>query len=119
MNKIREIDNIIPGNSISVIEEFEPGKNTFVIEGDVKFAVIGKPVVNMASRILDITQKNPPLIPKIGDIVVGYIDMLFGNMISVRVVYINDKFSTLDFLQLGLLAFITREVTIILVGERL
>ena len=93
MNKIRENDNIIPGNSISVIEEFEPGKNTFVIDGDVRSAVIGKPVVNMASRILGIKQKNPPLIPKIGDIVVGYIDMLFGNMISVRVIYINDMYS--------------------------
>ena len=56
-------------------------------------AVIGKPIINMADRVLNVAQKNPPLIPTIGDIVVGYIDMLFGNMISVRVVYINDKYS--------------------------
>ena len=47
----------------------------------------------MADRVLNVAQKNTPLIPAIGDIVVGYIDMLFGNMISVRVVYINDKYS--------------------------
>ncbi len=86
VNKIQEIDRVIPGNSLSVIEEFESGKNTFVYDGEVRSSVIGKPVVNMVNRILNITQKNPPKIPKIGDIVVGYIDMLFGNMISVRVV---------------------------------
>lgn len=78
---------------MSVIEEFEPGKNTFVVDGEVKSSVIGKPVINMADRVLNVEQKNSPSIPKIGDIVVGYIDMLFGNMISVRVVYINDKYS--------------------------
>jgi exosome complex component CSL4 len=51
----------------------------------------------MTNRILNVTQKNTPMIPKIGDIVVGYIDMLFGNMISVRVVYINDKYSQSGF----------------------
>ncbi len=93
MNKIREINRIIPGITMSVIEEFEPGKNTFVVDGEVKSSVIGKPVINMADRVLNVEQKNSPSIPKIGDIVVGYIDMLFGNMISVRVVYINDKYS--------------------------
>jgi exosome complex component CSL4 len=93
VNKIREINSVIPGTSLSVIEEFESGKNTFVVDGEVRSSVIGKPIVNMVDRILTVTQKNSPMIPKIGDIVVGYIDMLFGNMISVRVVYINDKYS--------------------------
>ncbi|HZH38682.1 MAG TPA: exosome complex RNA-binding protein Csl4 [Bacillales bacterium] len=91
MNKIKEIDRVLPGKPLSVIEEFESGKNTFVFDGEVRSSVIGKPVVNMVNRILNVTQRNPPMIPKIGDIVTGYIDMLFGNMISVRVVYINDK----------------------------
>jgi exosome complex component CSL4 len=93
VTKIREINRIIPGITMSVIEEFEPGKNTFVVDGEVRSSVIGKPVINMADRVLNVEQKNSPSIPKIGDIVVGYIDMLFGNMISVRVVYINDKYS--------------------------
>jgi exosome complex component CSL4 len=93
VNRIQEIESVLPGKSISVIEEFESGKNTFVVDGNVRSSVIGKPVVNMANRILNVAQKNPPMIPKIGDIVVGYIDMLFGNMLSVRVIYINDKYS--------------------------
>src|SRR5437016_10171173 len=31
------------------------------------------------------------MLPKIGDIVVGHIEMLFGSMISVRILYINEK----------------------------
>ena len=87
MNKIK---SVIPGVPLSVIEEFDPGRNTFVIDGEVRSSVIGKPIVNMPNRILNVAQKNTPMIPKIGDIVVGYIDMLFGSMISVRVIYIND-----------------------------
>lgn len=90
MNKI---NSVIPGIPLSVIEEFDPGKNTFVINGEVRSSVIGNPIANMTNRVLNVTQKNAPMIPKIGDIIIGYIDMLFGNMISVRIVYINDKYS--------------------------
>ena len=93
MDKIRDIKRVIPGVRLSVIEEFDPGKNTFVNDGEVRSSAIGKPVINMVDRVLNVAQKNTPLIPTIGDIVTGYIDMLFGNMISVRVVYINDKYS--------------------------
>ena len=60
MNKIREINSVIPGTSLSVIEEFESGKNTFVVDGEVRSSVIGKPIVNMVDRILTVTQKNSP-----------------------------------------------------------
>ncbi len=97
LNKLQKNDRTIPGKSLSVIEEFEPGKNTFVSDGEVRSAVIGTSEIDITDRILSIKQKNPPMIPKIGDIVVGYIDMLFGNMISVRIVYINDKYSKAGF----------------------
>ena len=97
MTKNRKLNGTIPGIALSVIEEFDPGKNTFVTDGNIRSSVIGEPIINMTDRILNIEQKNAPLIPKIGDILVGYIDMLFGNMISVRVVYINDKYSKSGF----------------------
>jgi exosome complex component CSL4 len=37
------------------------------------------------------------MLPKIGDIIIGYIEMLFGNMFSVRILYINDKKSDAGF----------------------
>lgn len=97
MNKTHEIDYIIPGKPLAIIEEFDAGKNTYLDEGEVRSSVIGKSSANMVDRILSVKQKNPPMIPKIGDIIVGYIDMLFGNMISVRIVYINEKYSKSGF----------------------
>lgn len=97
MRKVHELNRITPGILLSVIEEFDSGKNTYVDEGDVRSSVIGGSTIDFSDRILNVKQKNPPMIPKIGDIVVGYIDMLFGNMISVRILYINEKFSKSGF----------------------
>jgi len=97
LKKAYENNHITPGILLSVIEEFDAGKNTYVDEGDVRSSVIGGSTVDFSDRILNVKQKNPPMIPKIGDIVLGYIDMLFGNMISVRILYINEKFSKSGF----------------------
>lgn len=97
MRKAYENNRITPGIMLSVIEEFDAGKNTYVDEGDVRSSVIGGSTVDFSDRILNVKQKNPPMIPKIGDVVLGYIDMLFGNMISVRILYINEKFSKSGF----------------------
>lgn len=97
MRKVHELNRITPGILLSVIEEFDSGKNTYVDDGDVRSSVIGGSTIDFSDRILNVKQKNPPMIPKIGDIVVGYIDMLFGNMISVRILYINEKFSKSGF----------------------
>jgi exosome complex component CSL4 len=97
LRKSYENSHITPGMMLSVIEEFDAGKNTYVDEGDVRSSVIGGSTIDFSDRTLNVKQKNPPMIPKIGDIVVGYIDMLFGNMISVRILYINEKFSKSGF----------------------
>lgn len=97
MKKVHEINHVTPGILLSVIEEFDAGKNTYVDEGDVRSSAIGGSAIDFSDRILNVEQKNPPMIPKIGDVVVGYIDMLFGNMISVRILYINEKFSKSGF----------------------
>lgn len=97
MKKTRENNRIIPGILLSVIEEYDAGKNTYVDNGDIRSSAIGGSSISLPDRILNVKQKNPPMIPKIGDIIVGYIDMLFGNMISVRIVYINEKYSKSGF----------------------
>ena len=48
-------------------------------------------------RTVRIEQKNPPILPKLGDILVGYVEMLFSSMMSIRVLYINDTKSTSGF----------------------
>jgi exosome complex component CSL4 len=88
---------ILPGEQVAYIEEFEGGKNTYVTDGLVRSTAVGTKVYDFKRRIVKIDQKNSPMLPKIGDIIVGYIEMLFGSMISVRVLYINDKKSYAGF----------------------
>ena len=79
-----------PGDQIAFIEEFESGKNTYVDDGRIRSSTVGRKVYDLKRRIVRIEQKNTPVLPKMGDILVGFIDMLFGSMISVRILYIND-----------------------------
>jgi exosome complex component CSL4 len=78
-----------PGDQIAFIEEFESGKNTYIDDGSIRSSTVGHKVYDLKRRIVRIEQENTPKLPKIGDIIVGYIDMLFGSMISVRILYIN------------------------------
>ena len=73
---------IIPGEHIAMIEEFEGGKNTYVLDGDIRAATVGIPSYDLKRHIVKIKQKNSPILAKIGDIVVGYVEMLFGNMLN-------------------------------------
>jgi exosome complex component CSL4 len=88
---------ILPGEQVASIEEFEAGKNTYIDNGSVRSTALGVKVYDFKRRIVKIDQKNSPMLPKIGDILVGYIEMLFGNMFSVRILYINDKKSDAGF----------------------
>src|ERR687888_1376932 len=88
---------ILPGEQVASIEEFEPGKNTYIHNGSVRSTALGVKVYDFKRRIVKIDQKNSPMLPKIGDIIIGHIEMLFGNMFSVRILYINDKKSDAGF----------------------
>lgn len=86
---------ILPGEQLASIEEFEGGKNTYIAaDGMVRSAAVGNKVYDFKRRTVKIEQKNSPMLPKVGDIVVGFIDMLFSSMISVKILYINNKKST-------------------------
>jgi exosome complex component CSL4 len=42
-------------------------------------------------RQVTIERKKKANFPQIGDVIVGYIEMLFGSMISIRILYLNNK----------------------------
>jgi exosome complex component CSL4 len=88
---------ILPGEQIASIEEFEAGKNTYVSDGTVRSTAVGTKNYDFKKRLAKIEKINPPMLPKIGDIVVGYIEMLFGSMMSVRILYIDQKKSISGF----------------------
>ncbi|HYX54694.1 MAG TPA: exosome complex RNA-binding protein Csl4 [Nitrososphaeraceae archaeon] len=88
---------IFPGEQVALIEEFEGGKNTYITDGTIRSKAVGTRVYDFKRRIVKINPKNSPMLPKIGDVLVGYLEMLFGSMMSVRVLYINEKKSYAGF----------------------
>ena len=86
MSKLKQSsDPILPGESVASIEEFEGGKNTYIDNGLIRSAAVGHKVLDFKRRTVRIEQKNPPILPKVGDILVGYVEMLFSSMMSIRV----------------------------------
>ena len=90
-NKKSNYTMIIPGEHVAFIEEFESGKNTFVLDGSIRSLGLGIKEYNFKKRQVAIERKKQANFPQIGDIIIGYIEMLFGSMISIRILYLNHK----------------------------
>src|SRR5215467_1305229 len=88
---------IVPGDHIALIEEFEGGKNTYILDGDIRAATVGIPIYDLKRHIVKIKQKNSPMLAKIGDTVVGHVEMLFGAMMSIRILYLDERKSLAGF----------------------
>src|ERR687887_210979 len=89
---------ILPGERVASIEEFEGGKNTYLAsDGTVRSTTVGTKVYDLKRRVVKIEQKNSPMLPKVGDIIVGYVEMMFSSMVSIKVLYINDNWSEAGF----------------------
>jgi exosome complex component CSL4 len=82
---------VFPGEYIAEIEEFQGGNNTFTLDGTIRSSAMGKKEYDFKRRAIKIDAVNSLEVPKIGDIVMGYVEMLFGPMISVKLFSINNK----------------------------
>lgn len=82
---------VFPGENIAEIEEFEAGNNTFTLDGTIRSTVLGNKAYDSKRRTIKIDPINPQDLPKIGDVVMGFVEMLFGSMISVKMFYVNNK----------------------------
>jgi exosome complex component CSL4 len=82
---------VFPGEYIAEIEEFQAGNNTFTLDGTIRSTVLGNKAYDSKRRTIKIDPINPQELPKIGDIVMGFVEMLFGPMISVKLFSVNNK----------------------------
>jgi len=85
---------VFPGEYIAEIEEFEAGRNTFILDGTIRSSILGKKEYDFKRRTIKIDQINSQELPKIGDVVMGFVEMLFGSMISVKLFYVNNRLYT-------------------------
>lgn len=82
---------VFPGEYIAEIEEFQGGNNTFTLDGTIRSSAMGKKEYDFKRRAIKIDAVNSLQKPRIGDVVMGYVEMLFGSMISVKLFSINNK----------------------------
>jgi exosome complex component CSL4 len=92
--KKKTSEMVFPGEYIAEIEEFQAGNNTFILDGTIRSSVLGKKEYDFKRRAIKIDPINSQEFPKIGDVVMGFVEMLFGSMISVKLFSLNNKMYT-------------------------
>tara|TARA_Y100000780_G_scaffold220753_1_gene228353 strand:- start:469 stop:1029 length:561 start_codon:yes stop_codon:yes gene_type:complete len=93
----------LPGEKIALIEEFEGGDGTYEDDGVIRAIGLGKATFDFKKRIVKVDQIKKASLPKTGDIVVGFIDMVPGNMVSMRILYVNNKKTDAEFTAIALM----------------
>jgi exosome complex component CSL4 len=83
-------NQIIPGDKIATIEEYESGKNTFEDGHNVRSTVIGTVEIDKKSRIAKVQNIRKPGIPEVDDVVIGTVAAVMSSMIAVSINYVNN-----------------------------
>ena len=93
----------LPGEKIASIEEFENGDGTYEHDGVIRASGLGKVLLDFKKRVAKVDQTKKTGFPKTGDIILGFIDMVPGNMVSVRVLYVNNRKTNAGFNAISLM----------------
>jgi exosome complex component CSL4 len=82
---------VVPGDQLSVIEEFTGSRGTYEKDGDVKSVLCGKVEYDSTRREVSVTGKGmkSPM-PARGDIVLGVVEVQQGAGLQVRIYSVND-----------------------------
>lgn len=83
-------NEIIPGDKIAIIEEYESGKNTYEDGHNVRSTMVGNTDIDKKNRIAQIQNLSSPGIPEVDDIVVGTVAAVMSSMIAVSINYVNN-----------------------------
>ncbi|MEO3993316.1 MAG: exosome complex RNA-binding protein Csl4 [Desulfurococcaceae archaeon TW002] len=77
---------LVPGDEVCVVEEFLPGRGTYEVEGRVRSAVIGYPVVNLDSRVVEVKCVNNKVrLPAVGVVVYGLVTSMKEDYALIKI----------------------------------
>lgn len=93
----------LPGDKLAVIEEFEAGEGTYVVDGVIRASTLGEVHKNLANRRIEVKPRKVIRIPKAGDIVIGQVEAIQASDISIRIHFINNEPSQKGFIGILLL----------------
>jgi len=92
--KIREegAKFVFPGERLGVIEEFLPGRGTYVEEGNIYSSTSGYLLLDKVRKEAQVQSKaRTPLTPRPGDVVIGQVTSVQDKTMSIKMFQINDK----------------------------
>jgi exosome complex component CSL4 len=83
---------VFPGERLGVIEEFLPGRGTYVEEGNIYSSTLGYLRLDKVRKEAQIQSKaRTPLTPRPGDVVIGRVTSVQDKTMSIKMFQINDK----------------------------
>jgi exosome complex component CSL4 len=82
---------VIPGDKIAIIEEFETGQNTFDDGQSIRSVVVGTSEFDKTNRVAKINEFKKLVVPKVGDTIIGNVAALMNNMFAINIMYVNGR----------------------------
>ncbi|MBS7643496.1 exosome complex RNA-binding protein Csl4 [Candidatus Bathyarchaeota archaeon] len=83
---------VTPGDKLGVIEEFLPGRGTFVKDGLIYSLITGHALVDIPNKIISVYPRvRPPILPYEGSIVIGQVSNTQEKSVSVRILKIGKR----------------------------
>ena len=83
-------EKVIPGDELAVIEEYESGKGTHIIDGQIRASIFGKTKFDNKNKSVQVeSSENSSALPQAGDKVEGRLE----NDKALRIIKINGKIS--------------------------
>lgn len=90
---------VTPGDLLGVIEEYIPGKGTYVEDGKIYSFIAGNLIVDKVKREAQVKPlTRQPLIPKEGDEIIGEVTNVQEKNLTLRIVQIDNKQSESSFI---------------------
>ncbi|MFQ5920866.1 MAG: exosome complex RNA-binding protein Csl4 [Nitrososphaerales archaeon] len=82
----------LPGDKVASIEEFEGADGTYESDGIIRSSRLGKTVFDLKKRTVKIGEMpKAAVIPKEDDYVIGFVDMVGGSIVAMKILYVNDE----------------------------
>lgn len=88
---LEDKEYVFPGERLGVIEEFIPGKGTYVEDGYIYSSALGYLSRDEINKEIDIhSLTKSPILPQVNDIVIGRVEYIHDKTLTIKITQINE-----------------------------
>lgn len=87
--KTNKQKDVLPGDALSISEEFLPGRNAYDADGTVRALLAGKEMKDMSRREVSVKPVAVAKVPTVGDVVTGQIETAQTSVSNLKIYYVN------------------------------